>query len=199
MIIDMLYSEKSMSSHLDFSLDIFDGIGSFNFEGDCLSSQSFHEDLHSTSESKDEMKGRFLLDVIVRQGSAVFELLSSEDESLLVWWDSFFVLDLSLDILDGVGRFDLKGDRLASESLDKDLHATSESEDEMESRLLLDVVIRKSSAVFELLSSEDESLLVWGNSLLVLKIKRSKIILDGINPCFRVRKYGESKIYLLLF
>jgi hypothetical protein len=40
--------------------------------------------------------------VVVRKGSAVLELLSSEDESLLIWWDTFFVLDLSFDVLNSV-------------------------------------------------------------------------------------------------
>jgi hypothetical protein len=48
------------------------------------------------------VKSGFLLDVVIGEGSAVFELLSSEDESLLIGWDTFFVLDLSLDIFDGV-------------------------------------------------------------------------------------------------
>ena len=45
----------------------------------------------------------------------------------------------------------------------------------MESRLFLNVVVRKSSAILKLLASEDKSLLVWGNSFLVLnnKVKRS--------------------------
>merc|ERR1719320_1073216 len=45
-----------------------------------------------------QMEGGLLLDVVVGQGPAVFKLLSGEDQTLLVWWDSFFVLDLSLDI-----------------------------------------------------------------------------------------------------
>ncbi len=48
------------------------------------------------------MEGRLLLDVVVGEGSAVFELLSSEDKALLVWGDTFLVLDLSLDVLNGV-------------------------------------------------------------------------------------------------
>ncbi len=42
------------------------------------------------------------MDVIVGEGSSVFELLSSEDESLLIGRDTFFVLDLGLDVLNGV-------------------------------------------------------------------------------------------------
>jgi hypothetical protein len=56
----------------------------------------------SASESEDEVKGGFLLDVVVSEGSAVLKLLSSKDESLLVWRDSLLVLDLGLDVFDGV-------------------------------------------------------------------------------------------------
>merc|ERR1712012_325679 len=48
------------------------------------------------------MKSAFLLDVIIRKSSSVLELLSSEDQSLLIWGNSFLVLDLGLDILNGV-------------------------------------------------------------------------------------------------
>ena len=61
------------------------------------------------------MKGRFLLDVVVGQGSAIFELLSSEDQTLLIGRNSFLVLDLALDIVDSIARFHLKGDGLASD------------------------------------------------------------------------------------
>ena len=125
------------------------------------------------------MKGRLLLDVVIRESSAILQLLSGEDQSLLVWWDSLLVLDLGLDVLDSVSWLDIKGDGLTSESLDEDLHTTSESEDEMEGGLLLDVVIGESSAVFELLSSEDESLLIWRNTFLVLDL--SLDILDGVS------------------
>merc|ERR1719281_1696970 len=116
------------------------------------------------------MEGRFLLDVVVRKGSAILELLSSEDESLLVWWDTFLVLDLGLDVLNGVSWLDIEGDGLAGESLNEDLHTTSESQHKMESGLLLDVVIGESSAIFKLLSSEDESLLIWWDSFFILDL-----------------------------
>ena len=38
----------------------------------------------------------------------------------------------------------------------------------MESRLLLDVVVRERPTIFQLLPCEDKPLLVWGNSFLVL-------------------------------
>ena len=124
------------------------------------------------------MESGLLLDVVVREGSTVFELLSSEDESLLIGRDTFLVLDLGLDVLNGVGWFDFKGDGLTSEGLDEDLHTTSESEDEMESGLLLDVVVRKGSSVFELLTGEDKSLLIGWDALLVLDL--SLDVFDGV-------------------
>ena len=51
------------------------------------------------------------------------------------------VLDLSLYGINSVGGLDLKCDGLTSESLHKDLHATSESEDQMQSGLLLNIVV----------------------------------------------------------
>ena len=76
----------------------------------------------SSPEMKDEMKSGFLLDVVVREGAAVLELLSGEDEALLVRGDSFLVLDLGLDVVDGVAGFDVEGDGLAGECLYEDLH-----------------------------------------------------------------------------
>merc|ERR1712108_108567 len=43
-----------------------------------------------------------LLDVVVREGPSVFELLASEDQPLLVRGDALLVLDLGLHVLDGV-------------------------------------------------------------------------------------------------
>merc|ERR1712113_995067 len=114
------------------------------------------------------MKGGLLLDVVVSEGSAVLKLLTGEDESLLIGGDTLLVLDLGLDVLDGVGLLDLKGDGLASQGLDEDLHTTSESQDEMKGGLLLDVVVSEGSAVLKLLTGEDESLLIGGDTLLVL-------------------------------
>lgn len=64
------------------------------------------------------MKGRFLLNVVVGKGSAVFQLLSSKNQALLVRRDTLLVLNLRLNIVDGIGRLDLKSDGLASEGLD---------------------------------------------------------------------------------
>ena len=61
------------------------------------------------------MESRLLLDVVVGERSTVLKLLSSENESLLIGRDSFFVLNLRLDVVDRVGRLDLESDRLSGE------------------------------------------------------------------------------------
>jgi len=53
------------------------------------------------------------LDVVVRQRTAVFELLAGEDQALLVRGDALLVLDLALDVVDGIGGLDLKSDGLS--------------------------------------------------------------------------------------
>ena len=68
------------------------------------------------------MEGGVLLDGVVLEGVAVFKLLTSEDETLLIWWDSFLVLDLGLDVFNPVSWLDFEGDVLAGEGLNEDLH-----------------------------------------------------------------------------
>merc|ERR1711974_323658 len=155
---------------LDLSLDVLNAVGGFDLESDGLAGQSLDEDLHASSESENQMKGGLLLDVVVGESSSVLQLLSSEEQSLLIWRNSLLVLDLSLDVLNAIGWFDLESDGLAGMSLDEDLHSSSESENQMKSRLLLDVVVGEGSSVLQLLAGEDQSLLIWGNSLLVLDL-----------------------------
>merc|ERR1712213_9837 len=163
---------------LNLGLDILNGVRRFNIEGDGLTSQGLDEDLHTTSQSENQMRGTLLLDVVIREGSSIFQLLSSKDQPLLIWGNAFLVLNLGLDVLNGIRSFDLKGDGLASQSLDKDLHASTKTENQMQSGLLLDVVVGKSSSVLELFAGKDQPLLIWGNTLLILNLGLH--ILDGI-------------------
>lgn len=68
--------------------------------------------LTSSSETKDQMEGGFLLDVVVAQSASIFQLLSGKDQTLLIRRDSFLVLDLSLDVVDRVRRLDVERDSL---------------------------------------------------------------------------------------
>merc|ERR1711868_303932 len=124
------------------------------------------------------MQSTFLLDIVIRQGSSIFQLLSSEDQSLLIWGNSFLVLDLGLDIFNGVRWLNLKGDGLASQGLDKNLHTSTKTENQMQSGFLLDVVVRERTAIFKLFAGKDQPLLVWGNAFLVLDL--SLDIFNGV-------------------
>ena len=59
----------------------------------------------------------YLLNVVIAQGAAIFELLAGEDQALLVRRNAFFVLDLALDVVDRVGGLNFEGDGLAREGL----------------------------------------------------------------------------------
>ena len=85
----------------------------------------------TTAQTEDQMEGRLLLDVVVRESSAVLELLAGEDQTLLIRGDALLVLDLGLDIVDGVRALDVKGDGLTSQGLNEDLHG---SETELQDR-----------------------------------------------------------------
>ncbi|PAV70180.1 hypothetical protein WR25_12798 [Diploscapter pachys] len=143
---------------LDLGLDVLDGVRGLDFQSDGLSSEGLDEDLHASTETQDEMEGRLLLDVVVGQ------ILTSEDETLLIGWDSLLVLDLGLDVLNRIRGLDLQSDGLSSEGLDEDLHASTETEHEMQSGLLLDVVVG------QVLTGEDKTLLIGWDSLLVLDL-----------------------------
>ena len=49
--------------------------------------------LHASTETENEVQGRFLLDVVVRKGTSVLELLSGEDQTLLIRGDSLLFVD----------------------------------------------------------------------------------------------------------
>ena len=67
------------------------------------------------------MKGSFLLDVVIGQRTAIFQLFTGKNKTLLIWWDTFFVLDLGFDVFNGIGRFDIKGDGFSSKGFDENL------------------------------------------------------------------------------
>merc|ERR1711981_532520 len=117
------------------------------------------------------MQGALLLDVIVRKGAAVLELLSCEDQTLLIWRDTFLVLDLRFHVVDRVAGLHIECDGLARQGLHEDLHASAKAQHKVKGALLLDVIIRKGAAVLKLLSCEDKSLLIRRNTFLVLDLR----------------------------
>jgi hypothetical protein len=63
------------------------------------------------------VEGGLLLDVVVGESATVLKLISDEDQTLLIRRDPLLVLDLGLDVLDRVARFDLESNGLSSEGL----------------------------------------------------------------------------------
>jgi len=131
-----------------------------------------HNKHHSlpTTQPQHQVESGLLLNIVIGKSATILELLASENETLLVGRNAFLVLNLGLDVVNGVRGFNFKGDGLAGEGLDEDLHATTETEDEVKSGLLLDVVVRESATVLKLLAGENETLLIGRNAFLVLDL-----------------------------
>ena len=49
-------------------------------------------DLNSSPKTKDKVESGLLLDVVVGEGPAILQLLASEDQPLLIWWNAFLIL-----------------------------------------------------------------------------------------------------------
>lgn len=72
------------------------------------------------------MKGRLHLDVVIAESVTVLELFSSEDQKLMLWGDTFPVLDQSLYVLNSVRWLDFNWNCLVPQSLYEDLHTATE-------------------------------------------------------------------------
>merc|ERR1719435_63180 len=51
------------------------------------------------------MQSRFFLNIVVTQGSSIFKLFASKDQTLLIWRNTFFVLNLLFDDVNAIRRF----------------------------------------------------------------------------------------------
>ena len=65
--------------------------------------------------------------LVVTQSAAVLELLAGKDEALLIRGNALLVLDLLLDVLDGVRGLDVERDGLAGQGLHEDLHTAAQA------------------------------------------------------------------------
>jgi hypothetical protein len=97
--MDPQHRKKIFKKYLDLGLDVFDGVGGLHLQGDGLPGQGFDEDLHTTPQPQDQVKGRLLLDVVIREGPPVLQLLASEDQPLLVGRDSLLILNKKMFLL----------------------------------------------------------------------------------------------------
>mmetsp|Transcript_18373 Transcript_18373/g.42546 ORF Transcript_18373/g.42546 Transcript_18373/m.42546 type:complete len:215 (-) Transcript_18373:263-907(-) len=82
---------------------------------------------HSSPQSQDEMKGTFRFHSHSCQCVSVFELISTENEALLVWWNSFPFLDCPLHLYDCCACIHRERNLLPSQSLYVELDSFSDS------------------------------------------------------------------------
>ena len=66
----------------------------------------------------------YLLDIVITQSPPIFKLFAREDQTLLIWWDALFVLDLGFDVVDRVRGLDFERDGLARQGLDEAVEDT---------------------------------------------------------------------------
>jgi hypothetical protein len=69
--------------------------------------------LSSSTKTEDQVQGGLLLDVVIGESASIFQLLSSEDQTLLIRGDSLLVLDLGFDIVNGIRWLNIERDGLA--------------------------------------------------------------------------------------
>ena len=68
------------------------------------------------------MQRGFFLNVVIGQGTAILQLLSSKDKTLLIWRDAFFFLDFLFDSLYAVAWVDLECYGFSGQRFDEYLH-----------------------------------------------------------------------------
>lgn len=66
-----------------------------------------------------------LLDVIIAQSPTILELLSGENQPLLIRRNTLLILDLGLDVVDGIARLDVEGNGLTREGFDEAVQTVS--------------------------------------------------------------------------
>merc|ERR1711862_521078 len=100
----------------------------------------------STTQAQHQIERGLLLNVVVGKGASVFQLFACKNETLLIWRNSFFILDFRFYVIDRVGGLYIQSDSFACECLHEDLHASTQAQHQMERGLLLNVVVGKGAS-----------------------------------------------------
>ena len=112
----------TVSSHsgVDLSSAWLNRVGGVNLQSDGFSSEGLDKDLHASTQTEQQVKSGLLLNIvsIVTPGQ----------------W-----ISVLLDVLNRVGGVNLQSDSFSSEGLDKDLHASTQTEYQVKGGLLLNV------------------------------------------------------------
>ena len=77
----------------------------------------------TATQTKHKVQSGLLLDIVVGESVAVFQLSAGENKALLIRRNAFPVLDLIFHVLNRVIELNTKRDGLAAGHLHKDLHA----------------------------------------------------------------------------
>ena len=77
--------------------------------------------LVTSTKTENKVESRLLLDVVIRKGTAILELLTSKDKTLLIRRNSFLILDLGLDVVNRVGRLHVQGNGLSGKGFHENL------------------------------------------------------------------------------
>lgn len=107
---------------LNFPLHVCNAIATHYFKSNDLASQRPQGDLKTTTQTQHQVQGGLLLDVVVREGSALLQLLTSKDQSLLVGGNTLLVLNFRLHVFNGIASLYFKSNGLACKCLHEDLH-----------------------------------------------------------------------------
>jgi hypothetical protein len=95
---DRIASDRAGFSYFNWMRDAFIALLLFDKIGCSLSNNIvWWESL--TSESEHKVQGGLLLDVVVTQSAAIFQLFSRKNEALLIRGDAFLILNLPLNRL----------------------------------------------------------------------------------------------------
>ena len=126
------------------------------------------------------MNSVLFFDVVVSEGSLINQLFTSEDESLLLGWDTFLVLDFSFKVINFISGVNVHDHGFSSKGSDEDLEGSAlHSQEHVNCGLFRDVTILESGSVLQLFSSKDKSLLRNWDSSLVLHVFLNGLDLVG--------------------
>ena len=103
--------------------------------------------LSAAPQPQHQMQRGFLLHVVVSERAPVLQLLSRENQSLLVRGNAFLVLNFALHHVDRVRRLHFQRHSFASQRLDKDLHAHFLLNTSTEMMMILLLLLQKQSHI----------------------------------------------------
>ena len=98
---------------------------------------------HTSHEAQHQQKCGFIWNVVIGERAAIFQLLASKDEALLVRWDPFLVLDRCMHVINGVTGLHVQCNGFAREGFDEKQHTSTEVQHQVKGGFLLSVILTK--------------------------------------------------------